>query len=225
MRMKQLPCEERPRERLESQGVDALSNIELIAVILGSGTQGKPVLTLAAELLARFSSFVALAEASITELCELKGLGKAKAIQLKAALGISHRLAKEIGVPKGSILTAEQAYLFVRDHLAYQKKEIFGVILQDVRGCAIKWEEISVGTLTQTLVHPREVFYPAVQHRAASLILAHNHPSGDPSPSPQDLHLTRILIQAGRLFGIHINDHIIVTNSGYVSLKECGVFV
>lgn len=223
MKIKHLPLAERPRERLEQQGQKALSNVELLAVILGNGTKGKSALGLAQELLAYFGSLTALADASVTDLCHLKGMGKAKAIQLKAALGLALRLACEVSSPKYPITTPEQAYVWIRDLIAFQKREIFGVILQDVRGNALRWEEISVGTLTQTLVHPREVFHPAIHHRAASLILAHNHPSGDPTPSPQDIHLTRLLVSASRVLGIPINDHIIVSNSSFVSLKEEGV--
>lgn len=223
MQIKRLPVEERPRERLEAYGELTLSNTELIAVILGSGTKGKSVLSLSQELLGKFGSLTALAEAGLNDLCTIKGLGKAKAIQLKAALGLGQRLAREGALPKNPISTPEQAYFWIRDRIAYQKREIFGVILQDVRGNALKWEEISVGTLTQTLVHPREVFSPAIQHRAASLILAHNHPSGDPTPSSQDIILTRTLVQASLMLGIPINDHIIVSSSGFVSLKQEGI--
>lgn len=223
MKIKNLPVDERPRERLEKQGESALSTAELLAVILGSGTKGKSVLALAQELLSHFESLAALAEASVADLCQIKGLGLAKAIQLKAALGLGLRLTYENTAPKCPLLTAEQAYAWVRNLIVHHRKEVFGVILQDVRGNALRWEEVSVGTLTQTLVHPREVFYPAIHHRAASLILAHNHPSGDPTPSPQDIYLTQQLVKASRLVGIPINDHIIISHSGFVSLKEKGI--
>ncbi len=223
LKIKGLPLEERPRERLEAYGELTLSNTELLAVILGSGTKGKSVLALSQELLSLFGSLTALAEAGLNDLCKVKGLGKAKAIQLKAALGLGQRLARENGSPKYKITTPEHAYFWIRDRIAHQKREIFGAILLDVRGNAVRWEEISIGTLTQTLVHPREVFSPAIQHRAAGLILAHNHPSGDPTPSPQDIILTRSLIQASHVLGIPINDHIIVSSSGFVSLKEEGI--
>ncbi|MEZ5314832.1 MAG: DNA repair protein RadC [Chlamydiales bacterium] len=222
MQIRHLPLEERPRERLENHGELALSIIELIAVIIGNGTKGKSVLALSQELLGTFGSLVGLAEAGINDLCAIKGLGKAKAIQLKAALGLGQRLARQGRSPRYSISTPEQAYFWVRDRIALQKREIFGAILQDTRGNAMRWEEISVGTLTQTLVHPREVFSPAIHYRAASLILAHNHPSGDPTPSPQDIILTRNLIQASRVIGIPIHDHIIVSSSSFFSLKQEG---
>lgn len=220
MKIKLLPQQERPRERLEKEGVSALSAVELLAITLGSGTQGKSVIALSQELLAHFGSLLALERASLSDLCRFKGLGQAKAIQLKAALGLGLRLAREGALPRVPLTSPEQAYLWIRDRIAYQNREVFGVILQDVRGNALRWEEVSVGTLTQTLVHPREVFYPAIQHKAASLILAHNHPSGDPSPSPEDVRMTRILVEAGRCLGIPINDHIIVSITGFVSLKQ-----
>ncbi len=223
MKIKSLPIEERPRERLEEHGEHTLSNTELLAVILGSGTKGKSVIALSQELLAQFGSLSALARASLNDLCAHKGLGKAKAIQLKAALGLGQRLAREGGTPKEPITTPEQAYYWIRDRIVHQRKEVFGVILQDVRGNALRWEEISVGTLTQTLVHPREVFAPAIEHQAASLILAHNHPSGDPTPSLQDIALTRTLLQASQILGIPINDHIIISYLGFVSLKQEGI--
>lgn len=218
MKIKNLPFDERPRERLDKEGEQALTTAELIAVLLGSGTQGKSVLTLAQELLAHYGSLAALIRAGLNDLCQHKGLGRVKAIQLKAALGLASRLATE--QPKLPITTAQQAYLFIRERIAYQRKEVFGVLLQDVRGAPIRWEIISIGTLTQTLVHPREVFAPAIEHRAASIILAHNHPSQDPTPSLQDIKLTHTLVQASRIIGIPINDHLIVTCSAFTSFKE-----
>lgn len=223
MKIKLLPIDERPRERLEQQGEQALSNAELIAVTLGSGTKGKSVLALAQEILAHFGTLSALAEASLSDLCQFKGLGRAKAIQMKAALGLANRMAREKIAQKHPLHTPEQAYLWIRDFIAHKKQEIFGVVLQDVRGNALRWEPVSMGTLTQTLVHPREVFYPAIHHRAAGLILAHNHPSGDPTPSAEDIRITRLLVEASRFLGIPIHDHIIVSSSGFVSFKEKGI--
>lgn len=218
MKIKNLPLDERPRERLDKEGEQSLSTAELLAVLLGSGTQGKSVLTLAHELLAHYGSLGALIRAGLNDLCQHKGLGRVKAIQLKAALGLASRLATE--QPKVPITTARQAYLWIRDRIAHQRKEVFGVLLQDVKGHPIRWEIISIGTLTQTLVHPREVFAAAIEHRAASLILAHNHPSQDPTPSIQDIQLTQNLVRASQIIGIPINDHLIVTNTSYISFKE-----
>ncbi|MFZ0564972.1 MAG: DNA repair protein RadC [Chlamydiales bacterium] len=217
--MKQLPKEERPRERLRHFGSQALATAELIAVILGSGTKGKSVISLAHELLAKFGSLRELAEASIEELCQVKGMGEAKAIQLKASLSLASRLSRK---SKPHITSPHHVYLWIRDLLAHEKKEIFGVILQNIRGQILRWEVVSIGILTRTLVHPREVFVPAIRHHAASLILAHNHPSGDPTPSPQDYHVTRLLVTASQSVGIPIMDHIIIGSRGFISLKEAG---
>lgn len=220
MKIKELPVQERPRERLELQGEAALSNAELLAITIGSGMQGKSALALAHELLAHFGSLKALAHASVADLTHIKGLGKAKAVKLKAVLALGLRLAHEQSPQKTPLRTSAQAYLWVKDLIAHREKEVFGLILQDVRCHPIKWEEVSVGTLTQALVHPREVFYPAIAHRAASFILAHNHPSGDPTPSKEDLEITRNLFNLSRMMGIPINDHIIVCNTSFTSLKE-----
>jgi DNA repair protein RadC len=201
--LKELPLSERPRERLMLHGPQALSSSELIALILGSGTKGKSVLALSQELLSHFGSLHHLLDASIEDLCRVKGLGKAKAVQLKAALS--------------------QAYLGVRDLIVHEKKEIFGAILLDAKGAVIRWEVISVGTLTNAIVHPREVFYSAIKYLAASLILVHNHPSGDPTPSFEDRFLTEQLIEASHAISIPILDHLVIGNRGYSSLKERGL--
>lgn len=221
--LKSLPLSERPRERLHQHGSEGLSNIELIAVILGSGTKGKSVLALATELLSHFGSLSQLLDASIADLCNVKGLGLAKAVQLKAALSLAYRVYREKASLQEELQTPQQAYLWVRDLIVHEKKEVFGVILLNARSHAIRWEIVSTGILTQTLVHPREVFYPAIRYLAASLILVHNHPSGDPTPSPQDYHLTRQLILASRSVSIPIIDHLIIAKNGYVSLKETGL--
>ncbi|MCH9625867.1 MAG: hypothetical protein S4CHLAM123_10510 [Chlamydiales bacterium] len=207
-----------------NQGAEALSSAELIAIILGSGTKGKSVLALASELISSFGSLNNLVEASIEELCRVKGLGQAKAIQLKAALSLAFRAYQEKRPLREPVTSPMKAYLWVRDFLVHRKKEVFGVILMDARGAAYRFEEIAVGTLTQTLVHPREVFHPAIVHLAASIILVHNHPSGDPTPSSEDYHLTRQLVTASHSVMIPIKDHLIVTQEEYLSFRETGFF-
>ena len=203
-------------------GPEVLSSIELIAIILGSGTKGKSVLFLAQELFSHFGSLTRLQEASIEDLCQVKGLGKAKAMQLKAALSLSFRMGREKTATHEKLDSPLRAYLWVRDFIVHEKKEVFGVILLDARVGAYRWEVVSIGTLTQTLVHPREVFYPAIRYLAASMILVHNHPSGDPTPSPEDSDLTRLLVTVSRSMSIPILDHLIVTKKGFISLKESG---
>ena len=218
-----LPQEERPRERLEKEGAASLSIVELIAILLGSGRKEKPVLQLSHEIVSKFEDLQVLAEATLSELLEIKGIGKAKAIQLQAAIQLGKRLSRAEIVEKRRINTAFDVYSLLRDELEYEKREIFIAIFQDTKGCVICHEVISIGNLSQTLVHPREVFYPAIRHKAASMIIVHNHPSGDPTPSPQDIEITNRLIQSSKVISIPILDHIIIGHQKYISLKEKGL--
>lgn len=218
--MQHIPQEERPRERLVQYGPEYLSITELIAIVLGSGTKTKPVLTLAQEIVARFGDIHQLSNATISELCQVKGVGPAKAIQLKAAFSLGLRASRQTIGSRYRIENPQQAYQLIRDDLENQVREIFMVILQDTKGYVITQEIISIGDLSNVLVHPREVFYPAIRHKAAGMILAHNHPSGDPTPSPQDREITTKLIQVGQLVGIPVQDHLIVGKGRYLSLRE-----
>ncbi len=220
--IKSLPSEERPRERLEREGIEALSIAELLAIVLGSGTQGKSVLDLSQELLEHFGGLEKLLDASIIELMQIKGIGKTKAILLKAVFGIAIKCRKPFSTQKYFIASAKEAYDLAQGEIAHIPKEVLLVILRDVRGNLIHYEQVAVGTLSQVLVHPREVFYPAVRYKAHSLIIAHNHPSGDPKPSQADFALTRALAQAGQVMNIGLDDHLIVCRDRYVSLRELG---
>lgn len=220
--IKNIPCEDRPRERLAKLGAESLATAELIAVILGKGTKSTPILQLAHELLSHFGDLPAIHDATINELCQIKGIGPAKAIQLKASLALGLRAAKHTQNPRTKIEHPFQAYELLREELQNEKREIFKVILQDTKGYLISHEIISIGTLSQTLVHPREVFYPAIRHKAATIILAHNHPSGDPTPSAQDFDLTNKLIVAAQCVQIPIVDHIIIGKDQYISLRQNG---
>lgn len=217
-----LPEEERPRERLVRYGSESLSTSELIALILGSGTKARPVLQLAQEVLVKFGTLQKLSEATLSEILEIKGIGLAKALQLKAALGLGLRASKSPIMPKYRIDHPVHAYNLIKDEIAAEKREHFIVILQDTKGYVICHEIVSIGTLSQTLVHPREVFYPAIRHKAASMIVAHNHPSGDPAPSPQDIDLTKKLLQASQLMGIPLHDHLIIGRESYLSMRQMG---
>ncbi len=218
--MRDLPADERPREKLLKNQADSISIIELVAIILGSGTKQKPVLQLAQEIVAHFGTLENLAQATVRELCQIKGIGPAKAIQLMAAFTLGVRLSQTITPDRCKIEHPVQAYQLIKDEIENETREHLMVILLDVKSTVISQQLISVGTLTQSLVHPREVFYPAIRHKAASLILAHNHPSGDPSPSPQDISVTKELIQIGELMGIAVRDHIIVGKNRFVSMKQ-----
>lgn len=201
-------------------GIEALSFQELLAILLCTGTKGKSVLVLAQELLLYFNGIQGLLEASIEELMQIKGIGRAKAILLKAAFGIALRASKSRFGPLSMIKTPQQAYEFAMSEIGHFDKEALLVILRDVRGRAIHHEIIGVGTLSEVLVHPREVFHPAVRHRAHSLIVVHNHPSGDPTPSQADIELTHFLLRSSKIMGITLDDHLIVAKEGYTSLRE-----
>jgi DNA repair protein RadC len=220
--LKSLPLDERPRERLERDGIDALSHAELIAIVLGSGTFGKSVLDLSQEVLEHFGGLEKLLDASIVELMEIKGIGKAKAILLKAVFGLALKCRKPLYSQKYKISSAQEAYDLAQAEIAHIPQEVLLVILRDVRGNLLHLEQVSIGTLSQVLVHPREVFYPAVRYKAHSLIIAHNHPSGDPKPSQADLELTSALIQASQVMCIGLDDHLIVCRDKFISLRELG---
>lgn len=220
--IKSLPAHERPRERLVREGVNVLSLAELIAIVLGSGLPGKSVLKLSQEVLERFGSLDNLLNASLAELMQIKGIGQAKAIQLKAVFAIALKCRKPTALKKHFISSAKDAFDLAQAEIAHIPQEVLLVILRDTRGNLIHLEQVSVGTLSQVLVHPREVFYPAVRYKAYSLIIAHNHPSGDPKPSQTDLELTRSLIQASQVMSIRLDDHLIVCRDRFVSLRELG---
>ena len=222
MSLQSTPVQERPRERLLQHGVNALSLAELLAILLTTGTKGKSVLELAHEIVSHFGGLEGLLDASLEEIMEIKGIGKAKAIQLKAAFGIAIKSTQAVLSPLEKV-GAKQAYELIKHDLSHEKQEILMVILKDVKGRLISYEKVSIGTLSEVLIHPREVFYPAVRHKASSLILAHNHPSGDPTPSRADLELTHRLLCSSKIMGIGLDDHIIVGKGAFISLKELGL--
>jgi DNA repair protein RadC len=221
-RLKFLPEEERPRERLLRDGVDALSHAELLAIVLGSGTRGKSVLDLSQEMLKCFGDLERLLEASVVELMQIRGIGEAKAIQLKAVFGLALKCRRVPFQRSSPIASAKEAFAIAQAKIAHILQEVVLVLVRDVRGCLVHSEQVSMGTLSQVLVHPREVFYPAVRYKAHSIIIAHNHPSGDPTPSRSDLELTRALIEASQVMSIGFDDHLIICRDRFVSLRETG---
>jgi DNA repair protein RadC len=219
-RVTDLPADERPRERLARMGVGALSNRELVALLLGTGSPEASALDVAEGLLS--SGLRPLAGRSLDELESEPGLGRAKATRLLAGLELGARLASEGSGPELVFRTPADAARFLLPRYGARPVETFGLLALDVRHRLKKEAVISVGCLTASLVHPREVFQQAVVSRAAALVLFHNHPSGDPEPSAEDLALTRRLASAGTLMGIEVLDHVILGAGRFVSLKERG---
>jgi len=217
--IRDLPKEERPRERLVKFGEQALSAQELLQLILGRGISGESVAVTAQKLLAQFGSLQKLAEASIEELSSIKGIGLAKAAQIKAVFEISRRLSTQAPSYKSKELTdPEKVYRLVKSKLKDYHKEHFYIIALNSRNYSIS--EVSVGSLNTSIVHPREVFAEAIKNKAASVVFAHNHPSGDPEPSEDDLEITKQLTESGKILGIEVIDHIIITKTGFISFKE-----
>ncbi|NGX50625.1 MAG: hypothetical protein K1060chlam2_00473 [Chlamydiae bacterium] len=219
----QIPKEERPRERFLQRGADALSLTELIAICLGSGRKGQSVLSLAETLLSRFGGLSSLLEASVESLTEVKGIGIAKAIQLQAAFALAKRCNRKGGSARCFISGPEDVYTLIAPEIENEKREVLALLMRDARGYIFHHEIIAMGTLSEVIVHPREVYHQALHHRAFSLIIAHNHPSGDPHPSQADLELTKLLVVSGNLLGVRLDDHLIIGRSSYVSLWSEGV--
>ncbi len=223
--IKDWPEADRPREKLLDKGPEALSGTELLAILLrtGDASSGKSALDHGRDLMQLFGeSLRKLGEASVHDLCSIKGIGPAKAAQIKAAIEIGKRFAQEevkLGEPFRS---SSEVFHFYREHLGALKKEEFHVLLLDAKNRKIKDVRISEGSLTSSLVHPREVFNPIVRESAAAVILVHNHPSGDPSPSQEDLQVTRRLREIGEVMGVRVLDHVIVGKGKYVSFVDDG---
>ena len=220
-----LPVSERPRERLQKFGVEALAAQEILALILGRGIAGESVMVTAQRLLSKFGNLKGIASASVEELSQVKGIGLAKASQLKAAFELARRLEgySEAG-EKLVVKTPEDIVGVVKSRLSGKKKEHFLALLLDTRNQLIRVAEISVGSLDTSIVHPREVFKEAISASAAAVIFVHNHPSGDPEASEDDIKLTKRLAQAGEIVGIEVLDHIIISDKNYLSLKREGLF-
>ena len=221
--VRDLPIEERPRERLQKVGVDNLSTQELLALIIEKGGKGQSVLTLAQNLLAHFGNLNNIKNASIEELKKVKGIGFATACKLQAAFKLGEKAESQITKYGEKIGGPEDAFNLLKNEIGNKKKESFYILSLTTRNNLISVDKVSTGTLSASLAHPREVFIPAIKNSASSVIIAHNHPSGDPQPSEDDLAITKRLVEAGKILGIEVIDHIIVTKYGYFSFKDKGL--
>ncbi|HEX9948542.1 MAG TPA: DNA repair protein RadC [Thermodesulfobacteriota bacterium] len=222
--IKEWPKADRPREKLLEQGPDALSDAELLAIVLrtGDGSSGRTALDHARQLIKRFETFRNLASVASAELLDIKGIGPAKAATVQAVMEICRRYATERFSQGKAFSRSADVFAHFHQRLKDRKKECFFILLLDSKNRAIREERVSEGTLTSSLVHPREAFAPAIRESAASLILVHNHPSGDPCPSREDEDITRRLVEGGRVLGINVLDHIIIGQGSYYSFADRG---
>jgi len=219
--MKELPIDDRPREKLINNGAAALTDSELLAILIGSGTQEKSALDIARDLTADYGILKNIAKVhDVKELAKTKGLGHAKAAIIIAALELGRRIAGAEPLARDSITSPEDGVALLMPRLRYESKEHFVVVLLNSKNKVLEIKQISEGSLNSSVVHPREVFAPAVLHHAAAILTAHNHPSGDPTPSKEDKDLTNTLVQAGKYMGIPVLDHIIIGDAKYFSFKE-----
>lgn len=223
-RIKELPENERPREKLTKYGPEVLSNAELLAILIRTGTKNESAIDIAYKLLKNEDGIGFLLDSKTEELSGIHGIGPAKAAQLKAAVELGRRLASQTYKKEIYIRCSKDASNLMMEDMRYLKKEYMKAILLNIKCGLIGIEEISVGSINSSIVHPREVFAPAIKKSCASILLVHNHPSGDPAPSQEDLNITRRLAEAGKILGIEVVDHIIIGDGTYVSLKDKGLF-
>ena len=220
--VRDLPEEERPREKLIRWGAAALSDTELLAILLRTGTSSVSVLHLAEEVLAKYQDkgLLAIMNVSPQEVASIHGVGLAKAAAIVAAVELGRRLSAKAAQKQEKIGGPEDVARYAAPLLRFEQKEHFRVMLLDVRNRVLAMPTVSIGSLTASVAHPREIFREAIRYSAANMILIHNHPSGDPTPSREDLQLTRQMMKAGEIMGIPVLDHVIIAGDGFLSIKE-----
>ena len=222
-KIRELPAHERPRERLVRLGSGALSTAELLAIVLRTGVGGESSLALATRLLSRHDGITGLARASLSQLVAERGVGIAKAAQLQAALELGRRLALATPGQKPQIRSPGDAAGLLMPDMGHLEQEHFVVLFLDTRNRVLGTERLYKGSLNQSQVRVGDVFREAVRRNCAAIIVAHNHPSGDPAPSPEDVAVTRELVAAGRLLGVELLDHLVIGQQRWVSLRERGL--
>lgn len=219
--IKELPVSERPREKLVNYGVKSLSNTELIALIIRTGHRDDTALDVAQRILSLDEKGLShLSNISLVELTKIKGIGACKASQILASIEIGKRINRWSAEEKIKVTSPEVLVNLVSDKMRFLNKEHFDIAILDTKNQILAIENISIGTLNASIVHPRDVFYAAINRSANSIILIHNHPSGDPYPSSEDINITQRLVEAGDLIGIKVLDHIIIGDNRHVSFKE-----
>lgn len=227
LRMKDIPANERPYEKLEKYGPETLSNAELLAIVIRTGSMEETSVTLAQRLLARGennSGIAFLHDLSVEELRKTKGIGRVKALQIKAVMELSKRVsASFINNNRVTIKSPVEVSSLVMEEMRHLKKEVFKIILLNTKNHIIKYLNVSVGSLNSSIVHPREVFSEAVKTGCSGMLLVHNHPSGDPEPSREDIETTQRLVNAGNILGIKVLDHVVIGDGKYISFKEQGL--
>ncbi|MCW3491354.1 RadC family protein [Dethiobacter alkaliphilus] len=221
--IKDLPPSERPRERLLANGTPSLSDADLIAILIRSGTREETAVQLAERVLLNVGGLQELPRCGADDILSIKGLGPAKAVTILAAAELAKRLSSRLRHESVTVSSPGDAAGLVMEEMRHNLREHFRAIMLDTKNKVLGIEEISIGSLNTSLVHPREVFRPAIRKACASIILIHNHPSGDPTPSREDLDVTRRLREAGRLIGIEILDHIIIGDGKFISFREKGL--
>ena len=227
--MKQLPEDQRPYEKCFTQGADSLSDSELLAVILRSGTHGKNSIVLAQEILkfmeeTSYSGLLGLMHVSVLDLMKIHGIGQVKAVQLKCIGELSKRIARTAARPQMVMNNPSSIAAYYMEELRHEEQEIVICMMSDVKGHFLGDKVLTMGTATGSLVTPREIYMEALRRHAVSLILIHNHPSGDPTPSSDDMQITTRIYQAGELLGIHLLDHIVIGDQKYFSFREEGLW-
>lgn len=221
--MRDVPPEERPRERMLRAGAGALSNAELLAIVLRTGTLNESAVALAQRLLREAGGLRRLVEMNTEQLVALKGIGHAKALQVQACIELGKRFGRTAQPDTVTIRSPQDVSRLMMEELRYLQKEHFVCLFLNTKNHVVGQETLSIGSLNASIVHPREVFLAAIKRSSASIICVHNHPSGDPTPSPEDIEITRRLVEAGALIGIEVLDHIIIGDLTSVSLKELGL--
>ena len=221
--MRGWPESERPRERLYFNGPAALADAELLALQLGSGRRGQDAVQLARELLAAYGSLGEVAGRDVAELARQRGVGRAKAARLAAAFELTRRLRARTPGARTSLGSPAEVFAAFGPLMEDLTREVFRIALLDAKNGLVRDLVISEGTLSASLVHPREVFKPAILEAAASVILLHNHPSGDPTPSRDDIRLTRQLVECARLLDLRVHDHVVIGRGRFISLAERGI--